>query len=792
MSWYSAALSTLAENSLLQRLCFATLELVVLSLLLALVLRWARFSSQRLVACLWLIVLAKPLVTVAVGSPIVLFELRLPALENSDLALTRNDTAPALTQRSNGLSEERSMPALAPVAPVSELSSAVDPAVTSPGQRSAQSIALRADTLVLVLWGAGVAFCVVRYARVRWQLARMVRRATRAPEPLQRTYAAIGRDVGLVRVPDLRVLDDLDSPALVGLVHPTILLPRRLVENESSAASEWALRHELAHWRWLDPLAILLRDCVSICFFFHPFRPWAVRRHAEAMEMACDWESLRDPSEAVEYAEGLSGILLLMRERHPQRALESSLAMATQGRMVRRIRALLDGERARPLTPQSAVGVLFVSVAVLALGCGVARDRTDASQAAPAATAASAVSADERNDAGKAILYGLRWLARHQNPDGSWSPTTIANVCASEDPLYHPTEAYSKRYDEGLTGLALLCFLRAGFSDASLLDIVDTTTGKRYRLGDIVGNGLRWLVNKQKPDGSFCSDRPFMYSEAIAGMAVAEAYGLTRSDAWKDSAQRSMDFIQAAQRPSPKGEGLWGWRYGSRQEIERFVQGGEMTEELKQELYLADSSVTGWCTMALGSGRAAGLDVKADTMQGALAFTKFVTAHNGRVGYLDRRGAGATVTGPHDHFTYHPTAMSALGMCTRRFAGEDGADKFHDLAAKQVVKDLPLITPDRLSIDYYYWYVGTLALSPFDGEGAAPESDRYWKPWSKAVIDAVLALQDHTPNACTNGGWMVPDRWCRDSGPIYTTALNLLTLEVCDRKARSAAGAARK
>jgi beta-lactamase regulating signal transducer with metallopeptidase domain len=797
---------TLAENSLLQRLCFATLEFAVLALVLALALRWVRFSSQRLVACLWLIVLAKPLVTLAVGSPIVLLEIQAPARASAQHAAVLDVGLPALPPQSGAALDVRPTPSSAPSGGLTDLSREFDAVGPAPASAATESAPLRVETVLLAIWGAGVAYCALRYLRLRRQLAHMARRAVLPPEPFRRAYAAIARELRPARFPALRVIDDIDTPALVGLVRPTILLPRRLVENSSAAATEWALRHELAHWRWRDPFAILVRDFVSVCFFFHPLLPWVVRRHAEAMEMACDWESLRDPSDAAEYAEGLCGILLLMQDRPPQRAIESSLAMATHGRMVRRMRALLEGERALPLTSRSAVGVLFVALSVFALGCTVERNRgpgNDSATAAsptptpspapkPAAPDKPAAPAGGREDVARGVLQGLRWLVRHQNPDGSWSPTTIAQLCPCENPMYKPKEAYTKRFDEGLTGLALLCFLGAGFTNESPQDVVDTTTGKRYRLGDIVGGGLRWLKNRQKPDGSFCTDRPYMYSEAMAGMALAEAYGLTQSSEWKEPAQRSMNFIQAAQRPSPKGEGFWGWRYASRQEIEKFARGGALSEEIKKELYDADSSITGWCTMALRAGQAAGLDIGKDHLEGALAFTKAMTAENGMVGYLSARGAGATVSGPGDHYTYHPAVMSALGVCTRLYVEHDADDPFFDLAAKQIVKDMPAISPDKLSIDYYYWYYGSLALNQIDGPNAPDKTNKYWGPWSQGVVDAVLATQDKQEKSCTNGGWMVPDRWSRDGGPIYTTALNVLTLEVYDRKIAGGAGASRK
>src|SRR5262249_29286649 len=127
----------------------------------------------------------------------------------------------------------------------------------------------------------------------------------------------------------------------------------------------------------------------------------------------------------------------------------------------------------------------------------------------------------------KAVLDGLRWLCRHQNPDGSWSPTTLNERCPCDDPMYNPKTAYTKNFDEGLTGMALLCFLGAGLSHDSKQDIVDTAMAKRYKAGEVVKNGLQWLCKKQNPEGSFSTGRPFMYNEALACMAVAEAYGLT-------------------------------------------------------------------------------------------------------------------------------------------------------------------------------------------------------------------------------------------------------------------------
>ncbi|MBL8861845.1 MAG: hypothetical protein JNK02_07510 [Planctomycetes bacterium] len=386
----------------------------------------------------------------------------------------------------------------------------------------------------------------------------------------------------------------------------------------------------------------------------------------------------------------------------------------------------------------------------------------------------------------RAVLDGLRWLARHQNEDGSWSPSTLKERCDCDDPAYNPKKPYVTFYDTGLTGLALLCFLGAGFSHESKQDLVDTSMGKRYKIGDIVKKGLQWLVKGQNPDGSFSKERVFMYNEALATMAVTEAFGLTQARFWRDPAQKALNFLQAAQRPSPQGTGLWGWRYASRQEIEQFHRGaGSQDTELLKELYDSDTSVTGWAIMALKSGQLSGLDVNDDNMKGGMAFARFVTQlggdgkPTGLVGYLDAKGAGAKVTGPHDHFTYHPAVMSALGMCIRIFSEHDPDDPFLRVAADQIIKDLPTISKDKLSLDYYYWYYASLALNQLDGPDAPKKTNRHWGPWNKAMVDALLPLQDKKERSCTNGGWMDLDRWSFDhGGPLYTTAINVLTLQV--------------
>ena len=84
--------------------------------------------------------------------------------------------------------------------------------------------------------------------------------------------------------------------------------------------------------------------------------------------------------------------------------------------------------------------------------------------------------------------------------------------------------------------LALLAFLGAG----------ETHRTGHYK--ETVRKGLRYLKQIQDPEGCFGprTTNHFTYSTAIATLAMAEAYAMTGSPLFKESAQRGVDFPRRA------------------------------------------------------------------------------------------------------------------------------------------------------------------------------------------------------------------------------------------------------
>jgi hypothetical protein len=393
----------------------------------------------------------------------------------------------------------------------------------------------------------------------------------------------------------------------------------------------------------------------------------------------------------------------------------------------------------------------------------------------------------------EAIRLALIWLARHQNADGSWSAFSCKEHCPSGKPCQPETGAeaagYSDKLDVGLTGLSLLCYLGAGFGHNARQSVVDTFRAKKIELGkDVVLPGLKWLVEHQQPDGSFTDPTlRSLYNDSLATLALCEAYGLSQNKLWKEPAQRAINFLCSAQKSNPNGTGKWGWRYTAPSDVEAArAEYGSDEAGFKAAMTDADTSVTGWCVMALKSAVISGLEVPQDAIDGAIAFNKWSSTANGLVGYVGPESAGVAIAGEHDtEFAFHAPSMAAVGMCIRVFLESNIEDPYLKQSADLIVKSLPSAGKStdakekgRSLVDYYYWYYASLALNQLDGPDAPKRSNKYWPAWNKAMQDSILGLQAREEKLCTTGGFMAPDRWSFGIGPIYTTAINTLTLEV--------------
>ena len=330
------------------------------------------------------------------------------------------------------------------------------------------------------------------------------------------------------------------------------------------------------------------------------------------------------------------------------------------------------------------------------------------------------------------VEAALAWLARHQEKDGHWDPTKW-------DKGMGPV---------GMTGLAMLAFLGAGYTSkdpSRFTDVVRRAENWLLTYGDEMRKKYPW---EKIPEGNW---RCQMYEQGMGTLALAEAYGMTKDPRLLKQAQASVDFIVAAQ------GSYEAWNYGPK--------AGKPGRN--------DTSVSGWNLMALKSAKIAGLKVDGAAFNGCLRWLDGAASKaNGYCNYaatMDTVKAGENSN----------LAMASAGMLMRQFMGAPREDEFLVAAAKLLSKDanLPEWAGDKdEKVNFYYWYYGTLCMFQMGGD--------YWTKWNKKIQAALVphqckggpldgSEQDKDGSWDPVGGGYVPT-----GGRVFSTALGALTLEV--------------
>ena len=377
LAWSGNGAAGTVASGLVERLALASLELAALALAVWVLIHMARVRRPRLVALLWALVLLKPLASLMMGSFVPLISLdATPAMSRSE------GTAPAgamafagfaapVTFQPDRSQAGSSLGARTPGA------GATTRVTTSASQGPSLSKTIASSTWidwVKRLWGVGVALFVGIIGFDWFRMQRLIRRAASPDRALSQQLETVADTLGMSDPPPAKVTDDLESPALAGVLRPVILMPTWLLESADGEKINWALRHELMHWKLRDPWANALRQITRTLFFFHPVAWWAGRHWEEAAERACDRALVRSPREATHYSELLYGMLVQVQGRR-RLALGGGL-FAARSQISRRITALLnhDGLRASArLGGVSRFGFLLLAGAVLLTGIGVNR-----------------------------------------------------------------------------------------------------------------------------------------------------------------------------------------------------------------------------------------------------------------------------------------------------------------------------------------------------------------------------------------------------------------------------------
>lgn len=330
-----------------------------------------------------------------------------------------------------------------------------------------------------------------------------------------------------------------------------------------------------------------------------------------------------------------------------------------------------------------------------------------------------------------AVELGLNWLAKHQFADGGW------RFDLEQHPDCDGACRDSGGYDSttSSTGLALLCFLGAGY------------THQEGKYQEVVAGGLAYLKGKMRrtdvggdlrDDGNSAFGlietfhRPLrlddtMYSHGIATLALTEAFAMTNDSALRDAAEQATRFIVNAQYEDG------GWRY---------QPAGESNGP-------GDMTVTGWQLMALKSAALGGIDVPNTAWAQASAFIDSLEIDDGaRFTYLVGNRATAATT--------------AIGVLARMIGGAPRDSR----SLLRGVTRIGAQRPDENNV--YFIYYASQVLHHLGG--------KFWTKWNAPMREYLIDAQ--ATDGHEEGSWYFPESHSGPGGRLYTTAMAIMTLEV--------------
>jgi hypothetical protein len=335
-----------------------------------------------------------------------------------------------------------------------------------------------------------------------------------------------------------------------------------------------------------------------------------------------------------------------------------------------------------------------------------------------------------------AVELGLKWLALHQSEDGRWTPTGEGRRCPSPD--FCEPERGGASADAGVTGLALLAFLGAGYGPDE----------GPHR--ETVARALGWLEASQHASGFFFDPATLpegsqgeMYGHGIALLALAEARAMSGDPRWGAPLERAVRATASAQ----TADGGWTYRPAGA------GRRGELTLSVWQMLGL---------DTALRAGAPGG--------EAALARARrFLLASHTPGGAFTYTSASLPTAGS--------TAAGLFAACRLGLGDAVRLDRGLALLALQKKSDPDLGEPlDRHPL--YAWYCRTQAA--FQAQGRA------WRDWNRKIRPFLVSTQRTAGHQA--GSWTLLDYGM--GGAVYSTALCVLTLETYYRYPPATAGAA--
>ncbi|MDF7800611.1 M56 family metallopeptidase [Pontiellaceae bacterium B1224] len=174
------------------------------------------------------------------------------------------------------------------------------PLVVEP-QKSEPQISIH--SILTILWSIGVTLMIIRLFLALTGTQRHRSKALLIEDStLLKCFQNLCVRLGLKRNIIFAATTTLQSPGVIGILKPIILIPTSMLTGFSSSDLEAVVAHELAHIRRNDYLFNLLQMVIESLFFFNPAVWWISHRIRMEREACCDAMAMDATGQTFEYA----------------------------------------------------------------------------------------------------------------------------------------------------------------------------------------------------------------------------------------------------------------------------------------------------------------------------------------------------------------------------------------------------------------------------------------------------------------------------------------------------------
>lgn len=317
-----------------------------------------KFASPHLQYLIWFLLIARLMIPITPDAGFSFFTVPAQQIQTAAADLNAADSNLEHTVLSG---ENQPISLSYPMAFVPEaVSDPAPPPVSEPADKG--DLGVDWISFLILAWIAGAVFSMIRIMCAYCRLKRLISASYPAPPHVHALADKIKSELQLRTDVKIAVINEAVSPALSAGLRPVIIIPRGMLW-QGEEQLEFALRHELTHFKRKDYFVCLLLVCLRAVYWFNPVVWLAAKQMKIDMEPACD-SMVAHSMDGEQKKRYVKTILNMYAGSKPHFVLGMALENSARKTAESRIRGIFMPRRSKRRT--KAVAAILASVLLVA------------------------------------------------------------------------------------------------------------------------------------------------------------------------------------------------------------------------------------------------------------------------------------------------------------------------------------------------------------------------------------------------------------------------------------------